>query len=919
MVRRSESVEPATPSAFEQPSLEPFSRPPAARRAVSLDTVGPSPISAGHVQSSRQSSPESGHWEPGMPLPPPPPGPPPTTSRSQSLNRDIYRSSSAGESNLRLLPMSDRRLQHRNTLGSIPPTPADWNMNTGEEQAVELTGQSDTHVDSSRSAMTGRSSREDFTSDSIRERRSRSRPAHVPEPPKPADLVLSSAQGLIRRRRAQKSPAPSPTMESSFRQKGLETPPQAGPSRTVPILTPPYTPSSRSNKVHPSVAQGDTARPSSRAATTGPPLPPKIDTAQTPTEPDGVDLEIFVQASLDRYMTFVQQELSSPTDKDRLELFANFMVHESRLRRDRYAAAFGSMAGEIMELTRDLWRPMSPVTYHATARTAAVGTPMSSSAAETGTRRSSFNAVASSGSSAAEMTPATDTESVGDFADQEGDPSNLWGDKFQPSLSPIPSMAASTIHNEHSSRGRSASRWWEGSIEGSIGQGGRKLERTKQEVKYMSLHPEELMVESSPNLSTPTPSASRQAFQYGPDEYPPEKTGWYEKHEKTSSAFAPPSQLDQPPSQSSKTLATFATQKVSLDVSRLVTLPPPYPRHHPAVNNSHPALADLRLTHRAIVADVSMIRSLIHHNRGEEASRVIRERLDSCGSCIQKLAGGLEEDARNNHTITTQVEGDERPELLEQLTLLKWLFEAREQVQKEHFEVWSQHVKNDYMLKIRHFHVTGQFEAYEHEEKQLNHQLQNSHCGFAEHALKRFNELLVIVERHVSRGVEMQLSAFWDIAPELLEIVQKVPEDLVGFEIAIPPIEYDENPTYRQFPLQYLTTILNHAKQSAYQFIESQTNLFCLLHEVRTATTSASMRLVEIQRGLAGEDNARLHAEMEQNRKDKEDELTEELKDKVGEVDGQWDAALGGAIEQCMERVRLFLQDTGGWDEIVNV
>ncbi|GAB7353725.1 hypothetical protein MBLNU459_g4123t1 [Dothideomycetes sp. NU459] len=809
--------------------------------------------------------------------------------------------------------------------------PATGNLTTDETS--HFAEQYATVERESRNTLADRSARDHSTADSIRERRSRSRPAHVPEPPKPADLVLSSTQGTLSRRRAQKSPAQSPAVGATFHKGAPSSAPQPGPSRTMPILTPPYTPGLRALKGNPMTRPEDVAQPASYTSSAGPPLPPKIDTAQISSAPDLSDHETFVQGSLDRYMTFVQQELQCANDRDRLELFANFMVHESRLRRDRYSAAFGDMAGEIMDVTRDMWRPLSPVTQRPMAHAATIDAPTHSSTAGTatetetetgtgtGTRRSSYNPVPSSSCSAAELTPATDTESTGDAADrpEDGDASNPWGDKFQPCLSPIPSMAVSTVPDEDSSRGRSASRWWEESAEGSIGRGGRKLERTRQEAKYMSLHPEELMVESSPNLSTPTPSASKQAFEYGPDEYPPEKTGWHEQSGNTAPAFVHASPPNIPSARSKDTVSNLTPRPLSLDVSRLVTLPPPYPRHHPAVNNSHPALSDLRSIHRAIVADVSAIRALLQQNKTEQADGITRERLQHCGKCIDKLAQSLEEDARYDHTITAQIEGDERPELLEQLTLLKWLFEAKEQIQKQHLEVWSQQVKNEYMLNIRHFHMTGQFEAYEHEEKQLNDQLQQSQHRFAEHALSRFNSLLAIVERHVSRGVEMQLSAFWDIAPELLEIVQKIPEDLLGFEIAIPHTELAENPTYHDHPLQYLMTILNHAKQSAYQFIESQTNLFCLLHEVRTATTSASLRLVEMQRGGAGEDAARLHAVMEQTRRDKEDELTEDLKDKVGEVDRQWDAALGIALEQCVERVQVWLQETGGWDESLTV
>jgi len=82
---------------------------------------------------------------------------------------------------------------------------------------------------------------------------------------------------------------------------------------------------------------------------------------------------------------------------------------------------------------------------------------------------------------------------------------------------------------------------------------------------------------------------------------------------------------------------------------------------------------------------------------------------------------------------------------------------------------------------------------------------------------------------------------------------------------------------------------------------------------------SASLRVVEVRRTMAGEQPSRLQAEMGQVRKEREDNLTEDLKEKVGEVDRQWDEALGRAIEACIARVKAWLQETGGWDEGLDV
>lgn len=160
-----------------------------------------------------------------------------------------------------------------------------------------------------------------------------------------------------------------------------------------------------------------------------------------------------------------------------------------------------------------------------------------------------------------------------------------------------------------------------------------------------------------------------------------------------------------------------------------------------------------------------------------------------------------------------------------------------------------------------------------------------------------------VIENNVSRGVESQLGAFWDIAPSILEVLLA----LDGFSVHIPAAEYAENPSYYVHPLRYLYSLLRHAEKSTYQFIESQINLFCLLHEIRCHALVARCR-VEAQ----GRD-ASWAAEEEQRRE--ETKLTEDLKEKVGIVEGQWKEALGSEILEVRERVREALLEEGGWDD----
>jgi len=283
----------------------------------------------------------------------------------------------------------------------------------------------------------------------------------------------------------------------------------------------------------------------------------------------------------------------------------------------------------------------------------------------------------------------------------------------------------------------------------------------------------------------------------------------------------------------------------------------------------------------------------------------------------------LNSTSENYPAMTAQTEGDERPELLEELTLLKWLFEAREQLQKQEFDAAMQRFRRRSATFTQHCQSTGDFQRKADEEARLARHLQQSQLAFAEQASNRFAYLLEIVEHHVNRGVEVQLSAFWDIAPPLLEVVHKIPVgdaySLGTLSVLIPGAELADNPSYHQFPLQYLFTTLMHAKKSAYQFIESQTNLLCMLHEVRNAAMTAEVRMAEVKRYARGEDPDVVREEMMRLRRAREDEETGILKERAGVLEGQWGVALGEEIEATIDGVEGFLRDTGGWDEGLDV
>lgn len=762
------------------------------------------------------------------------------------------------------------------------------------------------------------------------------------------------------------------------------------------VLTPPYTPAignksseDLSKRLPFKVPNSTTSdRPISHLLHQPVENPPTMPAPLTPSRPPSsgsakpsAKLDAFYTQALERHRAFIEKEATATSDEERLELFANFMVHESRLRRDRYHTAYNVMASDILDLTRDMWRSYTRQSRRAATPSTSLSSfdPTVPSWASDGQPVSAHGNGPSSASSFGDFTPATDAGSMLELGEGiERSDSRQWGEAFKPSLSPIPSMAVSTVPDESSSRGRTASRWWEhsNSGSGSIGKPDR-IQKTLRETKYMGIDPASLQESNIPSTESSyhtgsTPGPSTQSFGYALNEYPPEKVGWHESADQET-PMATPAKV--------RKISTSGVEP--LDVSRLVTLPPPYPRHHPALNNKHPLLSSLRSEHRALISN-SKIREIkeayldedfaIQRQQqeaakerrtqlranvqekiaggsitfaqaaqaeadfdAEEAERgkadarsnfdvfeasvahplngLLTEGLQKANACISHLRAELETHNQLPDPNQAQEEGDEQPERLEKLTLLKWLFEAREQLHKEMFDLhadrsakYSEVILTPYRIGHMQAKIDEATSFFSRDDRERQ-------ATFARESLKRFEELRGVMEANVSRGVEDQLSAFWDIAPGLLEVIQQVPANVNQLDVQIPEQEYAENPAYNDHPLQYLYSLLSHAQRSAYQFIENQTNLLCLLHEVRTATTKSSLRLLEIERNGASPNDETLRAEMQQARHIEEGRLTEDLKEKVGEVERQWQEALGDGLAECRGRVKGFLEATGGWEE----
>ncbi|KAL8949194.1 MAG: hypothetical protein Q9222_004671 [Ikaeria aurantiellina] len=693
----------------------------------------------------------------------------------------------------------------------------------------------------------------------------------------------------------------------------------------------------------------------------------------------GVDLlgpespRAFAQRAIERHRNFAEREAAASNDSERLDLFVQFMVAESRIRREQYATVFAEEEIDISELAQGLFErhdddPLAGSKSDAVELVDSRRSSMSDSVSESNWQH---NSSTTSRTHESPISMTTDSSS-------QNRPESSWWNEYVPCLSPIASMSIVTgqDHDEMGSRGRASSRWWEDkSGESANGDGFSVLKKSKRESKYMGLPKE---ARDSPAFFAPASSGPSdqvashfeersQYTAYGPDEYPPEKVGWHQH----PSPLPPP-----PPHPPTPLSAPYTPDPRKLDISRFVTLPPPYPRHHPAVNNSHPDLADVRAVVRSLLdtKQVDTIRAAYTSQIGEKRQRasswrqhqqslhdqdmrfrldheelsqteldqaesdftsrlnksekdliqadfdvfqnavvsplhsLFAERIAKANSTIEGLSGSLFSDAQKQSPNAAQEEGDEQPELLEKLTQLKWLFETRETMHRKTYDLLSERNDKYRAIVLLPYQQNKNHEKYTEAQSFFASDAQDRKASFEHEVSSRLDTFLTVVEANVTRGVEIQLSAFWDIAPPLHRVLTRVPDDLSGFEVQIPADEYVENPDYYNHPLQYLFSLLAHAQKSTYQFIESQVNLLCLLHEIKSAAMKARYQ-AEHSRGVLGP------RRVDEGRRREETRLTEDLKEKVGVIEGQWQDALGEELMAVRERVRCWLLEHGGWDD----
>jgi len=649
----------------------------------------------------------------------------------------------------------------------------------------------------------------------------------------------------------------------------------------------------------------------------------------------------FIADASRRHHEFLLRESQASSDLERLQLFTQFFASEARLRRARYPEPFIDGTLKASGVNKWIFEELLDD---------ASRTPLKSPVA-LGKEPSSLNRLQIE-------TPQR--------------PDTMWWSDYRPALSPIASMS----NDELSSRGRTASRWWQSQTAetNSEANGGpRKVKRSKRESKYMGLSAlsvEEVLSEAA------TPTRLDQVLESG-DIYPQEKVdpdtfGIFEDEE-------PKLHIDRANS--------FPMSPQAVDISRFITLPPPYPRHYPAINNSHPKLAASRnlvrtlsdlteLEDRRSRYNVSVEALRTEHKRKiQEAQRIFKENIhaqisegsitfaeaaeaeqalkldenkqekiclqaefdtlqdvlinpmhDMLNARVEQLNAGIVElkdklsaETQAQNLDRPQQEGDAMPEILEYLTQLKWLFETREHAHQELFNLLSDRNEKYKAIVLLPYHQVSHLEKIRDTEEFFHRDSLQRKRVFRDESVARYQELCRLISEHVAQEMELQSSAFWDIAPGILDLTQKLPDGVIpAGAIAIPPAEYQENPSYVDFPQQYLYTLLEHAEKSTYQFIESQVNLNCLLHEVKLGVLKAQCRAAEAIRAQNNVNGAGISDEDPREICSKEEaEATAELKQRVTMIEEQWMEALGAALQDKKAHVKLDLETVGGWDDSI--
>ncbi|KAK6352636.1 hypothetical protein TWF730_009454 [Orbilia blumenaviensis] len=412
-----------------------------------------------------------------------------------------------------------------------------------------------------------------------------------------------------------------------------------------------------------------------------------------------------------------------------------------------------------------------------------------------------------------------------------------------------------------------------------------------------------------------------------------------------------------------------------LDIQPLLAIVPPYPRQFPASDNSHPSLQktrkaitdlkDLRVIHKLKfdfttslpriqdeyaaeararkVAHQDYIQRLFNEGRVtyEEMDRLTAEferregdakadelqkefdrfqkevvtpshtelmdRIDKATSLMETIQTDISSSAKANISIR------EGPELLEKLNIMRSIFETRELLYGEINTLIADRDSRYKEVTIAPFLNEGDTDGIREAEEFFSDAAKQTQVTADKDAVERAKSFLDKVEKDVIVGVESEVSNFWDVAPTLTGLLEKIPTDLSNFRPIIPDEEFYSNANYAQFPLLYLKKKLDYVGNSIYQHAQAQMRLLNFSVDITLLWTNTKWALGDSERILAGEEEQRAVWQVERQKKEEEVKQTKNWEEKVKIVQEEWSQSVGNKLSEIKKRIIDQLAQQEGW------
>ncbi|KAK6339455.1 hypothetical protein TWF718_008868 [Orbilia javanica] len=418
-----------------------------------------------------------------------------------------------------------------------------------------------------------------------------------------------------------------------------------------------------------------------------------------------------------------------------------------------------------------------------------------------------------------------------------------------------------------------------------------------------------------------------------------------------------------------------SAEPLLLDIQPLLSIVPPYPRQFPASDNSHPSLQktrkaitdlkDLRIIHKVRfdfttsvprvqdeyaaeararkVAHQDYIQRLFNEGRVtyEEMDRLnaeferregdikadelqkefdrfqkevvtpshteLTDRIEKATSLMEKIQSDISSSAKANISIR------EGPELLEKLNIMRSIFETRELLYGEINTLIADRDSRYKEVTIAPFLNEGDTEGIKEAEEFFSDAAKQTQVTADKDAVERAKSFLDKVERDVIVGVESEVSNFWDVAPTLTELLERIPSDLSNFRPIIPDEEFYSNADYAQFPLLYLKKKLDYVGNSIYQHAQAQMRLLNFSVDITLLWTNTKWALGDSERVLAGEEEQRAVWQVERQKKEEEVKQTKNWEEKVKIVQEEWSQSVGNKLSEIKKRIIDQLAQQDGW------